>query len=152
MASAVYKKNPSNFGPKSVIGRYLRAMNMVQFSNYSYADTDMLNADVDEQKANFQEKEDNLRQQYEEGKISKAEYYTMSQTKPSSLTMDGLPAFPATVSPLLDVEDPQEYLVSLVKSAEEQQIINEPDETEKEEPPIDYMDLTEDEIQYLTLK
>ena len=35
-----YKKNPGKFGPKSVLGTYLRTMNMMQYRDFHYSDSD----------------------------------------------------------------------------------------------------------------
>lgn len=86
MCNEIYKKNPGKFGPKSVIGRYLRTMNMAQYQNYTYADSDKLNFQnqKNEQEAidkELQEKrEEELRQRLEEGEISQAEYNTLTST------------------------------------------------------------------------
>lgn len=46
IANRTYQKNPMEFGPTSVIGKYLKAMNMNQFSNLSFADSDKCIADI----------------------------------------------------------------------------------------------------------
>ena len=45
LANKVYKQDPANFGPRSVIGRYFRTMKMVSWRDYSWADSDRLNAE-----------------------------------------------------------------------------------------------------------
>lgn len=82
----VYKKNPGKFGPKSVIGRYLRTMNMAQYQDYTFADSDKLNfqnqkteqENIDKELQ--EKKEEELRQRLEEGEISQAEYNTLTST------------------------------------------------------------------------
>lgn len=84
-----YLKNPAKFGCKSVLGLYLRAMNMYQYVDYHYEDSDMLNNEdarkVKELKQRLQERNENnteyekeLLRQFEKGEISEAEYKTLS--------------------------------------------------------------------------
>lgn len=40
MTNKAYQKNPSGFGPTSVIGKYLKVMHMTQFANLRFADSD----------------------------------------------------------------------------------------------------------------
>ena len=85
-------RDPGKFGPKSVIGSYMRTMNMKQYEDIHYehsADT------LDEARAKAQGKEyktetiietlnkDDLKQKLDAGEISEAEYRTL--TEPSSL-------------------------------------------------------------------
>ena len=85
-------RDPGKFGPKSVIGSYMRTMNMKQYEDIHYeysADT------LDEARAQAQGKEyktetiietlnkDDLKQKLDAGEISEAEYRTL--TEPSSL-------------------------------------------------------------------
>lgn len=83
-----YMKNPAKFGPMSVIGTYMRTMNMAQYAAYSYADSDKLNTknkrDLEEAAARRKELgrdenyEEELKQKLENGEISEAEYNTLS--------------------------------------------------------------------------
>lgn len=85
-------RDPGKFGPKSVIGSYMRTMNMKQYEDIHYehsADT------LDEARAKSQGKEyksktstenlnkEELKQKLDAGEISEAEYRTL--TEPSSL-------------------------------------------------------------------
>ena len=80
MSNEIYKKNPGKFGPKSVIGRYIRSMNMAQYRDFTYADTDRINFQDNKQEKDqlSQEEKDAreaaLRQRYEAGEISESEY------------------------------------------------------------------------------
>lgn len=40
MTNKAYQKNPTTFGPTSVIGKYLKVMHMTQFANLRFADSD----------------------------------------------------------------------------------------------------------------
>lgn len=88
LANKVYKQDPANFGPRSVIGRYFRTMKMVSWRDYSWADSDRLNAErqgkrehvtANRREAYFdEEKEQKLLEQLEKGEISQAQYQTLS--------------------------------------------------------------------------
>lgn len=82
-----YKKNPIKFGSASVIGRYLRTvMNMAQYKDSRYADSDKLNFEdekAEQRRAEYsidEEYETKLKEQLANGEISQAQYDTLSQT------------------------------------------------------------------------
>ena len=86
MSNELYKKNPGKFGPKTVIGRYIRSMNMAQYRDFTYADSDRINFQdskpekeplTEEQK---EAREKALRERYDSGEISKSEYQTLTTT------------------------------------------------------------------------
>ena len=89
-SNTAYMKNPAKFGPMSVIGTYMRTMNMAQYSDYCYADSDKLNFENlksrEEAKARREELgrneeyEANLKSKLDNGEISEAEYNTLSHT------------------------------------------------------------------------
>lgn len=90
MSNKIYLKDPAKFCGSSVIGQYLRSMNMKQWSEYGYADSDMLNfADrkIDQEAAARREQQ-GVNEQYEQelqeklanGEISEAEYNTLTYT------------------------------------------------------------------------
>ena len=89
LSNKIYLKDPAKFGPSSVIGQYLRTMNMKQWSEYTYADSDKLNfADrkIDEEAAARREQqgideqyEQDLLDKLESGEISQAEYDTLTR-------------------------------------------------------------------------
>lgn len=85
MCNKIYLKNPAQFGPSSVIGQYLRSMNMSQYKQYTYADSDKLNYEhkkLEEEAAARREANKDLdaevQKKYEAGEISDAEYKTYS--------------------------------------------------------------------------
>ena len=88
LANKVYKQDPANFGPRSVIGRYFRTMKMVSWRDYHWADSDRLNAERQGKRENVtanrreayldEEKEQKLLEQLEKGEISQAQYQTLS--------------------------------------------------------------------------
>lgn len=86
----IYQKNPGKFGPGSVIGQYIRIMNMKQYVEYNYADSERLNFEDKKQQLAAEakrqqfESEEELRAMLERGEITEAEYQTRSFTTPSS--------------------------------------------------------------------
>lgn len=88
LANKVYKQDPANFGPRSVIGRYFRTMKMVSWRDYSWVDSDRLNAERQGRREHVtanrreayldEEKEQKLLEQLEKGEISQAQYQTLS--------------------------------------------------------------------------
>lgn len=89
-SNTAYMKDPAKFGPMSVIGTYMRTMNMAQYREYCYADSDKLNFENlknrEEAKARREELgrneeyEADLKSKLENGEISEAEYNTLSHT------------------------------------------------------------------------
>lgn len=88
MTNDRYRKNPATFGPKSVLGIYLRTMNMTQYRDIGFKDSDKLDEvkreldsknKVPENKHD-EEFEKELLQKLESGEITQAEYNTMSYT------------------------------------------------------------------------
>lgn len=80
-----YQKNPGKFGPASVIGQYIRTMNMAQYADYHYSDSDQINnrerlaaQGIQQAKDIDPDYEENLRKKYEAGEITKAAYETLS--------------------------------------------------------------------------
>lgn len=80
-----FQKNPGKFGPASVIGQYIRTMNMAQYADYHYTDSDQINNrerlaahGIQELKEIDPNYEENLRKKYEAGEITKAAYETLS--------------------------------------------------------------------------
>ena len=110
LSNKIYLKDPAKFGPSSVIGQYLRSMNMAQYSEYGYADSDKLNfADrkIDQEAAARREQQ-GINEQYEQdlldklerGEISKAEYDTLTYTnaEDEAATTMHMPQFVADFS------------------------------------------------------
>lgn len=89
MANDIYLKNPAKFSNRSVIGKYIRTMNMKQYADYCFADSDKLNMAQEMAKERREATVDRdyvlqLQKELEEGKISKAQYDTLSPETPSS--------------------------------------------------------------------
>ena len=90
MANDIYLKNPAKFSNRSVIGKYIRTMNMKQYADYCFADSDKLNRAQEMAKERREATVDKdyvlqLQKELEEGKISKAQYDTLSPETPSSI-------------------------------------------------------------------
>lgn len=90
MANDIYLKNPAKFSSRSVIGKYIRTMNMKQYADYCFADSDKLNMAQEMAKERREATVDKdyvlqLQKELEEGKISKAQYDTLSPETPSSI-------------------------------------------------------------------
>ena len=98
-----YQKNPGKFGPASVIGQYIRTMNMAQYADFHYKDSDQINnrerlaaqgiQEVKEIDPNYEE---NLRKKYEAGEITKAAYETLSLANAGPHLDEEIPDHPFT--------------------------------------------------------
>ena len=91
MANERYKKNPGKFGPKSVIGVYLRAMNMTQYRDLTYADSDTLSKTktTPEEEPTETEYEQELLKKLEAGEITQEQYNTLTKTNIVNLSEFG---------------------------------------------------------------
>lgn len=83
------KQGPAKFGPGSVIGQYIRLMNMTQYSMYTYADTERIQEEADQKRReeaarrtaareSAQQFNEVLKERLEKGEISQAEYNTLT--------------------------------------------------------------------------
>ena len=83
IANDRYLKDPAKFGPKSVIGTYLRTMNMVQYADYTFADSDHLKQPEVKEEPDPQQEEDyeqKLLARLEAGEITQGQYDTLTHT------------------------------------------------------------------------
>lgn len=100
-------KKHGKLGPASILGLYLRDMQMKQYKDYSYKDTDALKYAADkkhaDEAARRQEKAQNaayiqeLTERYERGEISKAEFDTLN---PENFTETDIPAKLEGINPI----------------------------------------------------
>lgn len=98
LSNKKYMENPAKFGPMSVIGTYMRSMNMNQYKDYRYADSDKLNFEALKEREEARAKrealgmdkeyEANLKAKLENGEITEAEYNTLSHTTESSAEIE----------------------------------------------------------------
>lgn len=89
-SNTAYLKNPHKFGPMSVIGTYMRTMNMAQYRDYGFADSDKLNFEnakqleaaqaKREQEGKNEEYEAELLEKLNNGEIGEAEYNTLTMS------------------------------------------------------------------------
>lgn len=92
-----YKKNPGAFGPKSVIGLYLRTMNMNQYRDLHYSDSEnpqvlIANGSASPDPATpiDENYEANLKARLEAGEISQQQYDTLTKTNQTSFGASGI--------------------------------------------------------------
>lgn len=80
-----YAKNPQKITGQSVIGKYLSKMKLRQWKEYRWADGPKLQAEAQKKiKAQLEqskEQEEYIRQQYENGEITEAQYRTLVSTQ-----------------------------------------------------------------------
>lgn len=87
MTNERYKKNPGSFGPRSVLGVYLRAMNMTQYRDLTFADSDKIGKPEDEPTdvPIDEEYEQSLLQKLDTGEINQEQYNTLTKTNSHTL-------------------------------------------------------------------
>lgn len=82
-----FAKNPDKMTGMSVLGRYLSKMRLKKWKDYRWADTEKLQEELKKEKGIFTNEEDlkkreedrlTLKEQFERGEISEAEYKTLS--------------------------------------------------------------------------
>lgn len=144
-----YLKDPQRFGPASVIGKYIRGMNMAQYCNFSFADSDKLNKEYyyEIQPEIDEEKEKELKRKYDNGEISLAMYQTLSNVAGRSSASQELAPREVSVEDQVNVEDISEE--EFVFSQEDLEKVKEEQEEQKtiaeEEIEDDNTDLVETE-------
>lgn len=81
-----YAKDPHKMTGLSVIGKYISKMKLKQFKNYTWADSDRLNQEANVRlqmmggSAGTEEEQEHIKEAYENGEISEAQYKTYIQT------------------------------------------------------------------------
>jgi hypothetical protein len=80
-----YAKDPAKMNGMSVFGKYLSKMKLKQWKNYTWADTEKLQAQNKEKQAaaaaEREQHEQELKEQLENGEISEAQYKTLVSTE-----------------------------------------------------------------------
>ena len=83
-----FQQDPKKVGGPAVIGKYLSKMKLKQFKDYGWADAEALikekysqEALSEEEQQAIQERDEELKKQFESGEISEAEYKTLSSTE-----------------------------------------------------------------------
>ena len=79
-----YAKDPSKMNGMSVFGKYLSRMNLKQFKDFRWADTETLKAKCEERAAAMAaenaERQAIIQERYENGEISESEYKTLTSS------------------------------------------------------------------------
>lgn len=81
-----YAKDPHKMTGLSVIGKYISKMKLKQFKNYTWSDSDRLNQEANVRlqmmggSAGTEEEQEHIKEAYENGEISEAQYKTYIQT------------------------------------------------------------------------
>lgn len=80
-----YAKDPYKMNGMSVFGKYISKMKLKQWKQYGWADTEKLRAQSEERMkktaAEKAEAEEKIKKDFEEGKITEAEYKTLTSTE-----------------------------------------------------------------------
>ena len=84
-----YAKDPYKMNGMSVFGKYISKMKLKQWKNFSYADSEMLQRQEEEKaklygtpKEIVESRIENIKEAYERGEISQAQYLTYVETQP----------------------------------------------------------------------
>lgn len=149
IANERYKKNPSKFGPTSVIGIYLRTMNMMQYRDFHYSDSD----NPENNAATAPIAETKIDEEYETKLIAQLEAGEISQTQYDTLTKKNATNYAEELG--LNEEGLIKGLESLPIRAEEESAANAPQEQVPQyqfDPNYWTDQLNEKDIDYLMLK
>lgn len=108
-----FAKNPQKMNGMSVFGKYLSKMKLKQWKNYGWADTAELQKESLErqQKADAERaaSEEEIKQQYENGEITEAQYKTLMSTESQYAAAGSLNPYTggtASTAPFLGVDNP----------------------------------------------
>ena len=130
-----YEKAPKGMNGMSVFGKYLSKMKLRQWMNYTWADTEKLKAEMEDRKIQHEkeqaERDAFIREQFESGGISEAEYRTRSS---------------ATAQKQKDEEEPYNPYLGPDNPYQEKFFINEND------LPDPAAELTQEDKVYLAMK
>lgn len=112
-----YTKDPYKMNGMSVFGKYLSKMKLKQWKNYTWADTERLQLEAEERAklcGNVNQKSEdelnNMKQAYENGEITEAQYKTYSEIHQPEPTFEkistagGVSPYPTNDSPFERVE------------------------------------------------
>lgn len=155
MTNETYLRDPAKFGPASVIGKYIRSMNMHQYKDYGFADSDKINNEHKRereiaQQALSQKNLEMLKWQLEQGLITQGEYDLRTDSVDNITTLQ---TFNDLIIPDEDAanddEDLQEPTAAQPTDSSSLGFI--PDFQEERSRAIE-SELTDEDIKYLTLK
>ena len=87
MRDRAYAKDPMKMNGMSVIGKYLSKMKLKQWKNFTWADSERLQAEAEEKAKKYgqpadiaKEQLEQIKEAYENGEISEAQYLTYAET------------------------------------------------------------------------
>lgn len=133
-----YVKDPTKMNGMSVFGKYISKMKLKQWKSYGWADTEKLKAQSEERMrksaAEREEAEAKLKQDLEDGRISEAEYKTLTSVE-TQHAQDSMYAAP-----------PTQYGVSMNNPYNENNFLQEEDLIDPA------AELTQDDKLYLAMK
>ena len=154
MTNETYLRDPAKFGPASVIGKYIRSMNMHQYKDYGFADSDKINNEHKRereiaQQALSQKNLEMLKWQLEQGLITQGEYDLRTDSVDNITTLQTFNDLIIPDDAANDSEDPQESTAAQPTDSSSLGFI--PDFQEERSRAIE-SELTDEDIKYLTLK
>ena len=154
MTNETYLRDPAKFGPASVIGKYIRSMNMHQYKDYGFADSDKINNEHKRereiaQQALSQKNLEMLKWQLEQGLITQGEYDLRTDSVDNITTLQTFNDLIIPDDAANDSEDPQEPIAAQPTDSSSLGFI--PDFQEERSRAIE-SELTDEDIKYLTLK
>lgn len=154
MTNETYLRDPAKFGPASVIGKYIRSMNMHQYKDYGFADSDKINNEHKRereiaQQALSQKNLEMLKWQLEQGLITQGEYDLRTDSVDNITTLQTFNDLIIPDDAANDSENPQEPIAAQPTDSSSLGFI--PDFQEERSRAIE-SELTDEDIKYLTLK
>lgn len=154
MTNETYLRDPAKFGPASVIGKYIRSMNMHQYKDYGFADSDKINNEHKRereiaQQALSQKNLEMLKWQLEQGLITQGEYDLRTDSVDNITTLQTFNDLIIPDDAANDSEDSQEPIAAQPTDSSSLGFI--PDFQEERSRAIE-SELTDEDIKYLTLK
>lgn len=85
LVEKAYANDPKKFNPTSIFGKYLSKMKLGQWKDYTWADSERLIAQNEqkraEREADRRAYENELKEQFDNGEITEAQYKTMVSTE-----------------------------------------------------------------------
>lgn len=156
MTNETYLRDPAKFGPASVIGKYIRSMNMHQYKDYGFADSDKINNEHKRereiaQQALSQKNLEMLKWQLEQGLITQGEYDLRTDSVDNITTLQTFNDLIIPDDAANDSEDPQEPIAAQEQPIDSSSLGFIPDFQEERSRAIE-SELTDEDIKYLTLK
>ena len=125
LRDSAYAKDPYKMNGMSVFGKYLSKMKLKQWKMYTWADTEKIKAEAEEKAKLYgqpeeqaQQQLDSMREAFEKGEISEAQYQTYAETHAPE------PSFTSTGQPAEDDNKNNSFLYPENSSFEEVELID----------------------------